>query len=176
MFLSTGLAFLVAGWRGRRRRPDPRWRPAAGGALPRFALGLGAGALLVLLTEGVSRLLAALGLEPAEQGLVVAVVEAGGWTLGLFAAVAVLLAPAAEELFFRGHVFRTLAPRTSRGTAYGVTALLFAGIHLNPAALPLYVLYSLGLSWLYERTRSLLVPTLAHGVVNAVAVATLALS
>jgi membrane protease YdiL (CAAX protease family) len=176
MFLSSSLAFLVVGLVGRHRRPEPRWRAPPGPPLRPIVLGLGLGGLLALLGAAVSGGLAALGFEIEEQKLVRDLAEAGGGTFALFAAAAVLLAPLAEEIFFRGHLFRRLTLRRPAWQAHGITALLFAGIHLNPAALPIYALDSLGLSLAYARTRSLVVPIVAHGVLNLVGVVTLFLA
>lgn len=80
---------------------------------------------------------------------------------------AVVLAPVAEEFIFRGVLYPVIKqlgyPRLA---LFGVSAL-FALIHLDAAiALPLFVL-ALGLTWLYERTDTLLAPIAAHGLFNA---------
>ena len=49
-----------------------------------------------------------------------------------------ILAPIAEELYFRGYVFRSYLQTRSPWVAYGATSLLFATLHLNlPALLPI---------------------------------------
>jgi membrane protease YdiL (CAAX protease family) len=80
-----------------------------------------------------------------------------------------ILGPIAEELYFRGFVFRSY--RRSRGplVAYGVTSLLFAALHLNlPALLPILVL-SLILCYAYDRTGSIVPGVVGHALNNSAA-------
>jgi membrane protease YdiL (CAAX protease family) len=104
-----------------------------------------------------------------------------------------IVAPIAEELYFRGYVFRTyLVPRVpptrrhvgenvvlyhltrlvrARGpvVAYSCTSVLFAILHLNlPALLPILVL-SLLLCLAYRRTGSIIPSIVGHSVNNTVA-------
>lgn len=81
---------------------------------------------------------------------------------------AILVAPAAEEILFRGILY----PATKRlgfpGLALWGTSVLFGAIHLNLVTfVPLTVL-ALGLCWLYEKTNNLLAPISAHALFNAV--------
>ena len=83
----------------------------------------------------------------------------------------VLVAPVTEELLLRGMILRGFLSRYRAGTAIGLSALLFACLHLNPwqfmSALALGVL----LAWWFVRTRSL-VPCLAgHALANFVVLA-----
>jgi membrane protease YdiL (CAAX protease family) len=69
-------------------------------------------------------------------------------------------------------VFRLSRHRKSRTkSAIYASAALFALIHSNvwPTPIPLFVL-GLGLGWLALRTRGILVPTIVHGLFNAVSV------
>ena len=78
----------------------------------------------------------------------------------------VLLAPLAEELFFRGLVLRGYLGRYSVSKAVWASAVLFALFHLNPwqavVALPL----GLGFAWLFLRTGSLVPGILGHATAN----------
>lgn len=78
----------------------------------------------------------------------------------------VLVAPLAEELFFRGLVLRSHLAGYSLTAAVWISAVLFALAHLNlwqaAAALPL----GLGYAWLSLRTGSLLPGILSHMTVN----------
>lgn len=88
---------------------------------------------------------------------------------------ALILAPIGEELFFRGIVqtgVKKLVPRKwgtlrHRWIAIGVTAFLFASLHL---AIPHHVVAMAALAvilgYLYERTGSLLMPILIHTLFN----------
>ncbi len=78
----------------------------------------------------------------------------------------VLLAPVAEELFYRGFVLRGFLSRYSRSWAVFASALLFAIAHLNPwqavLALPMGILTA----WLFIQTGSLLPCIVSHAIVN----------
>jgi membrane protease YdiL (CAAX protease family) len=83
---------------------------------------------------------------------------------------AVILAPLAEEVFFRGLVqsfFRRVfhSPRL----AILLASAIFAGIHTNePQAIPSLFALALALGYNYERTGRLTGPILIHAIFNAV--------
>lgn len=80
-----------------------------------------------------------------------------------------VLAPIAEELYFRGFVFRSYLQTRGPLVAYGVTPLLFAGLHLNlPALLPIVVLAVI-FSWVFQRTRTIVPSIVGHAVNNTAA-------
>ena len=84
-----------------------------------------------------------------------------------FALAAILLAPAVEETMFRGIMYPYLKQRVGVAMAVTLTSVLFAAIHLNVLiAIPLVFLGCV-LTWLYERTDSLLAPIVTHAVFNA---------
>lgn len=84
------------------------------------------------------------------------------------AITAVLVAPLAEELLFRGLIYR-LARRTwGAWPAAVVSSLLFGLIHGEPWFLFGLVALGLILAALYETTGSLLAPVIAHALHNAV--------
>lgn len=121
--------------------------------------------------------------------------ERSPWVMVLAFFSAVIFAPAAEELLFRGilqgwlekrfGVTRTaiahdgitdqpmielqpgLDPRVANLTALVVPAAIFALVHFGqwPAPLPLFVL-AIGLGLLYRRTRSIIAPIAAHATFN----------
>lgn len=105
-----------------------------------------------------------------------AVFSLAGEDLGMTTAVAVFLAPIAEEAMFRGGVFGLLR-RCSRPGAYAASAALFALYHIwgyalgDPAAW-LYVLQYLPagilLARIYEKTNSLWAAIFLHMTVNGV--------
>jgi membrane protease YdiL (CAAX protease family) len=85
--------------------------------------------------------------------------------LGFFA---VVLAPVAEEFIFRGVLFPFIKQLGYPKIAWIGVSLLFALIHVAPAYfIPLFVL-ALALTWLYEKTNTLLAPIFAHALFNAV--------
>jgi membrane protease YdiL (CAAX protease family) len=80
---------------------------------------------------------------------------------------AILLAPAAEEILFRGILYPAIKQRGHPRLAWWGTALLFGVIHFNlVSAVPLTVL-ALCLIWIYEKTGNLVAPIAAHTVFNA---------
>jgi membrane protease YdiL (CAAX protease family) len=82
----------------------------------------------------------------------------------------VIIAPVTEELFFRGIVLRGLLSRHRPAVAVTLTAVLFAGLHLNPwqflSALFLGILFG----WLYLRTGSVPLCMLAHATANGLSI------
>jgi membrane protease YdiL (CAAX protease family) len=81
---------------------------------------------------------------------------------------AVLIAPVAEEIFFRGVLYPAIKQAGWPRAAWWGTATLFAAIHGSlPIFLPLLAL-GLALVWLYELTDNLLAPIAAHGVFNGI--------
>lgn len=95
--------------------------------------------------------------------------------VGATAAVILIavVAPVAEETFFRGFLFGGLRSRWPRLPAALVSALLFGGVHAPEgptAVVPLAILgFALGL--LYEQTGSLWPCVFAHSVNNSLALA-----
>ena len=96
-----------------------------------------------------------------------------------------LLVPVCEEIVFRGAILRALlrwgCPTTNDGelaahcipgghwTAIGLSALIFALAHFNPAQMPHALLIGLLLGWLYYRTDSVVPGVVFHWVNNSIA-------
>jgi len=85
-----------------------------------------------------------------------------------FSLVTVLLAPAAEEVLFRGILYPALKEGGFASAAKWITSMLFALIHFNVAAFVPLVVLALVLVWLYEKTDNLLAPIAAHAIFNTV--------
>lgn len=86
----------------------------------------------------------------------------------LLGVTAIVLAPVAEEVLFRGLLYPAIKQAGFPRLALWLTALLFAAIHLNLATLLPLVMLALALAWLYERTNNLLAPVVAHSLFNTV--------
>ncbi len=87
--------------------------------------------------------------------------------------VIALLPPVVEEMVFRGCVLHHLLewkPRL-RWLMIGVSALIFALVHMNPAQMPHAFLIGLLLGWMYARTHSIVPGVVYHWVNNSIAYA-----
>ena len=85
-----------------------------------------------------------------------------------FALIAVLGAPIAEEVFFRGFALPSLANRMGFLPATVLTSAVFAAIHIEVwKMIPIFVL-ALALAGLYARARTIFAPVLAHFSYNLV--------
>ncbi len=109
-----------------------------------------------------------LHMEPHEQlpvrVLRVSISWGGRLALG---ATAILLAPVAEEMMFRGILYPAIKRLGHPRLALWGTSLLFAAVHLNVATFAPLLVLALVLTALYERTDNLLAPITAHLLFNA---------
>lgn len=88
--------------------------------------------------------------------------------IGLLILQIVVIAPIAEELLFRGLIFKLLREKTSFFVAATITSLVFSLIHrasLN--ILPLFVI-SFAFAYLYEKTQNIASPIILHAIHNTV--------
>ena len=164
------LGLLLAISRGLdRRRAFALQRPTSWGTALKIALAVLVGILVL-----------AAVLEPflnpgREQGLV-----PSRWRpdhaaeFAVNALVVVLLAPAVEELMFRGLGF-TLLRRFGRLAAILLVGLAFGLVHGLLDGLPILVVFGCGLAYIRSRTQSVFPTIAAHSCFNAI-VLTLALS
>jgi uncharacterized protein len=112
---------------------------------------------------------------PDEQQELVSILENTHSVLlkAAFVVVATLLVPAAEEILFRGGLFRYLRTRMPRWAAISTTSVLFGALHVQwsnhmgglPSLLPLVVLAAV-FCVAYERTGSIATPIVAHALFN----------
>lgn len=86
--------------------------------------------------------------------------------LGLFAMV---VAPVAEEIFFRGFMLPGISKRFGKGWGIVVSAFIFSLAHLQPGALVPIFLLGLLLAWLYIKTKSIWPCIFAHFTYNSIA-------
>jgi membrane protease YdiL (CAAX protease family) len=174
LLISTQAALLLVSWL-------LVFRPNALAALPRFPgpdparavrMGLGWGVVAWIgasvVSAGVVVLLQALGIEVEPQAAEQALDLVEPWVAVL---AIVVLAPIAEELFFRGVVFNAFLRERGPRMAYIGSAAMFAVIHLSVVALLPIFLLGLALAWVYDRTGNLIAPIVMHAVVNGISVA-----
>jgi membrane protease YdiL (CAAX protease family) len=120
-----------------------------------------------LLQRASMEVIARLGFHPEVQPAVEALKKSPAWLDRVaMAVVAVLLAPLAEELLFRGILYPALKRAGFRRLALWGTSFLFALIHLNLVTFVPLLLFALTLTLLYERTGNLLAPITAHALFN----------
>ena len=111
--------------------------------------------------------LLAFGFTPEEQDILKIIRGAKNPLVrGYLLALAVAVAPAFEETFFRGFMYPALKRRLGVAGGLAVVSLVFATIHLNlNAFVPIFVLGAmLGLA--YEATGTILVPITVHALFN----------
>ncbi|NCW28437.1 MAG: CPBP family intramembrane metalloprotease [Verrucomicrobia bacterium] len=88
-------------------------------------------------------------------------------TLAPFLFYALIIAPAWEELFFRGTLFPWLSSRLPVTQAHWLSALAFGAVHLHgPTFIPLTCLGAV-LVGLYRNSQSLIPSFLLHSLFNA---------
>lgn len=90
--------------------------------------------------------------------------------VGLVVPTVCVLAPACEELLFRGALFGWLERRLPAGAAVVVTAAVFAGAHLLPTLLPVLFIFGLAATVVRARTGSTLNSFAMHATQNTFAV------
>lgn len=154
------------------------WRAAPGRVGPGRAMGIGlaVGVVGLVVSSALGGALQRLGLDESGQDkllieplkhaplvVVLAMVFAGTF-----------IAPAVEELFFRGYVFRAVAIRRGAPLAYLISAATFAAFHLAGGGsllpiLPGLFVIGLMLCFAYHRTGNLLADITAHAVNNGAA-------
>lgn len=129
---------------------------------------------LLLITSNVSEFIVkALGLPAERQSLIAMFAHADSpLLLTIMIILAVIIAPLTEELVFRAGLFRYLRGWAPRWVALGVSAVIFASLHVNWVTLegltsfaPLVVLAVMfGLA--YERTGKIGTSIVAHALFN----------
>jgi uncharacterized protein len=169
--LVLALAFLR--WRGIRLRPMVgSVRPL--GRLVGQGVGLGVAAIAGS-TLIVSLLVALTGSDATPDQVLTGGIADTPLQLLLAVVAAVVIAPVAEELLFRGLLHRGLRRRLALVPATAVSSVLFAFVHIDvvlsqPLAIAGLVLVGVVLAIAYERTGSLVVPVIIHAVHNAITI------
>lgn len=88
------------------------------------------------------------------------------WSLAGVAILVNLVAPVAEEVFFRGFAYHVFRQRTSARAAIFASSALFASVHFYVVHfLPIFLI-GIVLAYLVERYRSLVPSIVAHATLN----------
>jgi membrane protease YdiL (CAAX protease family) len=96
----------------------------------------------------------------------------GGTDFTVFHALTMLLyggflVPIAEEMLFRGLLFRWLRQRMDFWGAALISSAIFGVAHLRPDQIVIAALLGLVMAWLYERSRTLVPAILMHQTYNS---------
>ncbi len=168
VFALALLPLLAAG------RPFSRlWGPTrTTGAMVAIGLATGVGVAIVAYTLNAIVVLLAGVEDPVEQQLLQDAL-AGGLPLALVALLAVVVAPLAEEVIFRGVLFRALADRINLAVGLVLSSVIFALIHIEVVVsqpFALVGLFTVGflLALAFHLTGNLMVAVLGHAVFNAI--------
>lgn len=134
-------------------------------------VGLGVGGLGLLLATLVGGLLQELiervtGRPAPQPDQIPLVGEPEGALLWIVGFSVVLLAPVAEETFFRGLLFGGLRRWAKAWPSILVSAVLFALVHVDPIVILPILFLGVVLSWIVERRRSLVPAIVAHLAFN----------
>lgn len=107
-------------------------------------------------------------IEGADPQALIAIFQDGGdpVAIGLLVVMAVVLAPVAEELIFRGCIYRFFKTQTTLLAAQVISAALFSLMHANLFSFVPLLLVGIFLAGVYERSGNLLVPIWFHAFFN----------
>lgn len=86
--------------------------------------------------------------------------------LGILFILVAIIAPIAEELFFRGMLYPLLRQRWSPKIAIVINGFVFALIHFIPILIPGLFFVGMVLAWLRERSGSIIPCMLLHALQN----------
>lgn len=165
-----GVAPRLLGWR-RPSWADVGWGLGAG-VLALGVIAFGIGTLLELLANALNG-----ELPEVQEGF--REIASDRTAAPLLILGSVVIAPIAEEIFYRGMLFPAIHRRLGLWPAMGISATLFGLMHfetpLQEFLLVLLIIIPLGmwLAWIYHRRGTLLVPILAHATFNLVQVSEL---
>ncbi len=162
------LLLLVPVWWFTVRKYRVGWRALGLRSFKGAMIGLGCGLMILSSVFNLfyGLFLALFGLR-AQVDLVpiFAELDSPWWLL----AGGVIVAPVAEEVFFRGFVFAGLRQRYDWRKAALISSALFAVIHVTPTAMiPIFIL-GLIFAYLYHRSNSIWPAVLMHVSTNALA-------
>jgi membrane protease YdiL (CAAX protease family) len=167
LFSVQALVFLVVGGLLARLRLRPPSGPPARGNLTALGLGVVAGLAAFAISLALGTLLAWLGFPVREQPWVLELLQDRVGLLRLLPWI-VFVVPVAEEVFFRGYVFRVLTQRAGLVAGIAISSAMFSAVHLNPSGFVIYLGIGTVLAWIYYRTGNLLAPIAAHMVHNSI--------
>jgi membrane protease YdiL (CAAX protease family) len=169
LLVQDGLLVLAAVLFASIKRPPPRWHfgiratrlwPTVGWAALGFALMLGIEIGYIELFDVDETNVEELGEDNLVAGFAVAL-------------AVIVVAPVAEELFFRAFFYRALRARLSVWLAALIDGIVFGSLHFqgidSAIILPVIAVVGVGQCLVYERTGSLFAVIAIHAAFNAFA-------
>ncbi|NLW62833.1 MAG: CPBP family intramembrane metalloprotease [Syntrophomonadaceae bacterium] len=156
VLLATSSRLERVGFKRQDLRLILKW--GVGGGLILFVMVLGAGVIIQLLQPSLPP-------QPFEEVLRKVVT---GKELLLMILVGSVLAPLVEEVYFRGMVYPVL--RQYVGVIWGliISGILFGLMHWDLWRTVPLALGGMVLAYIYERSRTIYAPWIAHGVWNGI--------
>ena len=88
--------------------------------------------------------------------------------IGTIIITACIIAPITEELIFRGMMYPLL--KKGMGVLWGcvISSLIFSFIHYNILSFSVLFVFSCCLTYIYERSNSIIVPVVSHSIFNGI--------
>jgi hypothetical protein len=88
--------------------------------------------------------------------------------IGTIIITACIIAPITEELIFRGMMYPLF--KKSIGVLWGcvISSLIFSFIHYNILTFSVLFVFSCCLTYIYERSNSIIVPIVSHSIFNGI--------
>ena len=169
----TQVAMLLVAWlfvfRPNALAGLPHWagRDPARAVLTGLGVGIAAWVGGSIVAALIATVLESLGFDVTPQAAEEAINTIEPW---LVVIPIVVLAPIAEEIFFRGIVFNALLREAGPRWAFLGSATLFAIVHASVVAFVPILLLGLVLAWIYRRTQSLLAAIVVHATFNGLSV------
>jgi hypothetical protein len=142
-----------------------RFKPSdIGAGILAALLGLGVGAVINAVVLSIAQDVTNKKVETPKQ--LPTIDHKPQWALAFIAVV--IVAPIAEELFFRGFLYQAL--RRWRGVPQGIllSALFFGLAHVSPIIIPAIFALGVILAYVFERRRSLSATIAAHMTYNLI--------
>jgi hypothetical protein len=128
-------------------------------------LGLTAGVLLLVIGQTMDYISSALwGTSPLQEMLLEGARDPG--VLPALLVVGSVFAPISEEIYFRGFAYPAFRKRAGIRGGIILCSLFFAAAHLDPRAFLSLVVVSVGLTYLYEYSGSIVPSVVAHFLIN----------
>jgi membrane protease YdiL (CAAX protease family) len=105
---------------------------------------------------------------PEQQNVVESMAKGTPEVKAVIACMAVLVAPITEECLFRGFIYNILKNKSGAISAAIASSILFSAVHTSLAQFIPLTLFALVQCYLYEKSRSLVLPIIFHMLFNGV--------